>query len=504
MEPFAEYEEYDAVGLAELVAAGDVHPRALVEAAIIRIEERNPAINAVIRTHFQAARSLADQPVGNGPFAGVPTLIKDLAMQQGERVSFGSVFFREYSSDHTSEVLQRIQATGLIALGRTSTPEFGLLPTTEPYLHAPTNNPWNVEHSPGGSSGGAAAAVAARIVPLAHGSDGGGSIRIPASACGVFGFKPSRGRVPRLPASPADYLSVDLGLSLSVRDSAALLDAISGPAPGDAYMAPPPSSTFLDATQTDPEGLRIAFTVADFRGERVHPECERAVMRTAGLLEQLGHQVVEERPDIDGPAMTEAFLEVWAGLAAGIFHLILEEADKRMVGRLLRRTLGDWWAMRTIAFLDGRKAKQAAFEPFTWSLADQSRHSRPARLDAATTRLQDVSHRLAAFMKRCDVFLTPVLGMPPVRTGEIDQDVAHKLLSEQLTRYVAFTPLANFTGVPAMSVPIHWSGDGLPIGSHFIGRFGDEETLLRLAGQIERAKPWRRRVPDMASARDRE
>ena len=498
MEPFAEYEQHDAVGLGRLVATGAVHPRELIEAAAVRIRDVEPRVNALVSSQLGSAREAANRPPTPGPFTGVPTLIKELTMEDGARVSFGSVFFRDYVADVTPEFRSRIDRAGFIAVGRTNVPEFGLLPTTEPALWGPTRNPWNLEHSAGGSSGGAAAAVAAGIVPLAHGSDGGGSIRIPASTCGVFGLKPSRGRNPRRPAATPDYLSVELALTRSVRDSAVLLDAVAGPVPGDQYWAPPPPMSFAEAAATDPEPLTVAFSLEDSRGNSVHPDCARAVVDTAHLLEDLGHNVEEAALQIDGDQMAEAFVQVWASLASGAFQIILDAATEYRVVRTLRTRIGDWRTMKLIARLDQRKTGISPFEPFTWALANRARHRTPAELDLARRNLQQIAHRTGAFLETYDAFLTPVLGAPPMRLGEIDQTKPWDELIEQLYRYVAFTPLANFSGMPAMSVPLHWNEQGLPIGSHFLGRFGDETTLYRLAGQLERARSWWDRRPAIA------
>ncbi len=494
-EPFVAYEDHDAVGMGELVAAGEVQPAELVEATIERIERTNPDINAVVATDYDAARSLATNQPPAGPFGGVPILIKDLMAVAGDNATFGSVFFRDFVPEFTSEVMQRIRRAGFIPVGRTNSPEFGLLPTTEPTLHGSTRNPWDLTRSPGGSSGGAAAAVAAGIVPLAQGSDGGGSIRIPASACGLFGLKPSRGRNPRVPAASSDYLAVDLGLSRSVRDSATLLDVIHGAEPGSEYWAPPPPAPFAAALDVDPKPLTIAYSTRDYRGLPVHADCEEAVLSTARLLEELGHRVVEDAPPLDGSVMAEAFMEVWASLAAGVFQLILDEADDHRLVRLMRRVFGDWWTIKIIARLDRRRSGLDAFEPFTWALANLSRKRSQAHLDRAKTALQGISHQMGVFLEQYDVALSPVLGTPPVQLGQIDQSRDWDELIEELLIYVAFTPLANFTGLPAMSVPLHWNDSGLPIGSHFLGRFGDEFGLLRLAGQLERARPWFDRRP---------
>ena len=492
---FAEYADYDAIGLAGLVERGEVTASELVEAAIEAVEQLNPQLNAVIANHYDRARQLAAQGGKPGPFRGVPILIKDLALVEGDVATFGSAFFRDFRPDVTSEYIRRVLAAGFIPIGRTNSSEFGLLPTTEPVLHGPTKNPWNVEHSSGGSSGGAAAAVAAGIVPMAHASDGGGSIRIPAAACGVFGLKPSRGRMPRYPASAADYVSTDLAVSRSVRDSAALLDLTHGEVAGGAYHVPPPGESFRTTVESDPTPLRIAFSTQDFRGRQVDFDCAAAVESVATILEESGNEVVEALPDVDGQSLAEAFLAVWESLAEHIFTLILAEASQRRAGRILRRSLGDWRAMKLIARLDKRKSGMAAFEPFTWQLADHSRHRTAAGLEAAKVHLQQVSYQLAQFLTEHDLLLTPVLGRAPVRLGEIDQEAKWDDIVEQLFDYVAFTPVANFSGMPAMSVPTHWTDDGLPIGTQFMGRSGSEETLLALAGQLERAVQWSQRRP---------
>ena len=496
MEPFSDYDRHDAVGLAHLVRAGDVHPGELVAAATRRIEDVNPAINAVIWERIEGAFVDADSVDIDAPFAGVPILIKDLVVEEGKPATFGSVFFRNYIGDTTSEYRKRIAAAGFIELGRTNTPEFGLLPTTEPTLYGPTRNPWDLTRSPGGSSGGAAAAVASGILPLAQGSDGGGSIRIPASATGLFGLKPSRGRNPRKPGTSIDSLSVEHGLTRTVRDSAAFLDAVHGPLPGDSYWAPGPSGTFFDAAHTDPGRLKIAFSVRDFRGDRVHPECEAAVVATARLLEDLGHDVVETEPDVDGQVLADAFMEMWAALAATGFGLVLDAVSemKPAVARA-RRLAGDRAAIRLIAKFDERESGKPAFEPFTYALAARSGKRTQVDLLAAETTLQGISHEIGDFLTRYDMFLTPVLGEPPVPLGRIDQDLPWDAFVDMIFRYVAFTPVANFSGFPAMSVPLHWTPEGLPVGSHFLGRFGDEETLFSLAGQLEQARPWKDRIP---------
>ncbi len=495
-----DYETHDATSLAKLVRRREVTPTELAEAAISRIDRLNPALNAVVSTRFEAARREARRWEGDGPFGGVPFLVKDLTPEQGEPLTLGSVFFRNYRADVTPEVVRRFRAAGLISLGRTNTPEFGLLPTTEPVLHGPTRNPWSLDHSPGGSSGGAAAAVAAGIVPMAHASDGGGSIRIPASACGLFGFKPSRGRVPQYPPAAADFVSTSLCVSRSVRDSARLLDAVAGHLPGARFTPPTPPDAYADSAVTDPPRLRVAFTVEDFTGEPVHPDCAAAVSNTVFLLEELGHDIEEARPALDGEGITEAFLTWWKSMPQAGFLQILDVVDQRRAGRAMRRLLGDVRTMKAIARIDRRRAGRDPFEPFTWQLVQRALELTPGALLQATIALQAASYALGEFLTGYDVLLTPTLGSPPKRLGEIDQTQPFEELEEELSRYVPFTPIANFSGAPAMSVPLAWNDDALPIGSHFIGRYGDEATLFSLAGQLERAHPWfHRRPPEPAT-----
>ncbi|NNC91954.1 MAG: amidase, partial [Acidimicrobiia bacterium] len=387
---------------------------------------------------------------------------------------------------------------GFIPLGRTTSPEFGLLPTTESTLFGATRNPWSLEHSTGGSSGGAAAAVAARIVPMAHASDGGGSIRIPAANCGVFGMKISRGLNPQAPSPNLEGLGVNHCVSISVRDSAALLDATRGPVPGDPWWAPEPHRPYLSEVGEVPGRLRIAFTTTDFRGIRPHPDNEQAVIDTAGLLERLGHHVEEAKPDIDGDAFAEAFLLLWATIPAGIDRLILDGIADRRGGSVVQRALGGQMTLRMARALEGRRAGMPAFEGFTRSLVKLAEKKSPADVWHARLVLQRQVYRLAEFFSSYDLLLTPVLGSPAVRIGEIDAEGDFDELVDRLYRYVAYTPVANVGGNPAMSVPLHWNRDGLPIGVQFTAPFAADGQLFRLAAQLEEARPWRDKRPPAA------
>ena len=496
----ADYDSLDATAMAAHVAAGELKPVELLDEAITRIERANPKVNAVIWRDFEGARDRALGELPDGLFTGVPYLLKDLSLEAGAVCTFGSVFFRDFVPQISSAAIERMLASGLVSLGRTNSPEFGLLPTTEPVLHGATTNPWNLAHSAGGSSGGAAAAVAAGMLPMAHATDGGGSIRIPASANGLFGLKPTRGRTPRFPPVASDYISVDLCVSRSVRDTARMLDVISGALPGAMYWAPPPDVPFREAMNGDPGSLRIAFTTSDLRGRAAHPECVHAVQATARLLESMGHIVVEDAPQLDADKLSEAFQVLWSAATAGSFELILEAISSKRSGRAARRTLGDWRTMKVLAKLDERKSGLEAFEPFTWELVAHARAHSAVDLMIALDTLQFFSHEISQFTAEYDLVLWPVLATPPAGIGWIDQSRGIETMWEQLERYVPYTPIANFTGRPAMSVPLHWSADGLPVGVQFMADFGEEAKLLQLARQLELAQPWWDRISPVAQA----
>jgi len=464
----------DATAQADLVRSREVQPRELVEAAIRRIERLNPTLNAVVTPMFDDALERASGPLPDGPFTGVPFVLKDLTAQQaGVRYTEGSAFLADNVSTHDQELVVRQRRAGLVVVGKTNAPEFGILPTTEPRLFGPTRNPWATGHTSGGSSGGTAAAVASGMVPMGHGNDGGGSIRIPASCCGLFGLKPTRARNPMGPATGDTLggLACEHALTRSVRDSAALLDATHGPDAGDPYWAPPVARPFIEEVGADPGRLRIAVTTAAATGVPVHDDCVRAVRETAALCEELGHEVFDfAADDVDGSALSDAFLTLYvAGVTASIAG----------------------WAQAT-----GRTATEADFEPLTWAMREMGATRSPADYLLATGYLQRFSRQVARWYDGFDVWLTPVLAEPPLPLGTFDAPPDQPLLPLlRAGAWVPFTPIANITGQPAMSVPLHWNDAGLPIGSHFVGRFGDEATLLRLAAQLERARPWADRRP---------
>jgi amidase len=476
MAHLAELSGLDATALADLVRSRSVSPLELVEATIARIEQINPSLNAIVTPMYDEARAIAAQPV-SGPFAGVPFLLKDLlASYAGVRLTGGSRFLKDFVAPSDTELVARFRRAGLIVVAKTNTPEFGLLPTTEPELFGPTRNPWDVTRTPGGSSGGSAAAVAAGIVPMAHANDGGGSIRIPASCCGVFGFKPTRARVPLSPhcGDVMSGLVIEHAVTQSVRDSARLLDAIAGPDIGDPYSAPPLSGALADQIGADPGRLHIAFTAAAPTGGPVHPDCVAAVQDAAALCAELGHEVTEAAPTLDGERLVHSFTAVWAA--------------------------GTAWTIDSIAQTTGLKPTPEQFERFTWHLAERGRRITASEYLLAVQALQLVGREIARFQQTYDVWLTPTLAEPPLALGTLATAVDDPMPTlMRATAFVPFTPLCNASGQPAMSVPLFWNEAGVPIGTHFVGRFGDEATLFRLAAQLEASRPWAHRRPPIGT-----
>ena len=457
----------DATAQAELVRNKEVKPIELVEAAISRIEELNPTLNAVVTPMYELARAAAGGQLPDGPFTGVPFLLKDiLAAYAGVRLTLGSKLLQNFVPDHDSELVVRLKQAGLIIVGRTNAPEFGLLPTTEPLLFGPCRNPWDTDRTTGGSSGGAAAAVAAGMVPMAHGNDGGGSIRIPASCCGIFGLKPTRARNPLGPdfGDVMSGLVVEHALTRSVRDSAALLDATAGPDVGDPYWAPPPERPYLQEVGADPGRLRIAFTTKAVTGVAVHADCVQAVEDAAKLCADLGHAIEEKSLPLNAEMLVDAFSVLWA---AGTGSTI--------------KALG---------------ATRDQVEPLTWAHQEMSVHYSAADYILAMQTLQGISREVARFFQDYDVLLTPTLAEPPLPLGSFNSPPDNPLQGfYRSAEFACFTPVCNMTGQPGMSVPLFWNADNLPVGTHFIGRFGDEATLFRLAAQLEEARPWAERRP---------
>jgi len=478
MSGFKEYERYDGLGLAELVRRREVAPRELLEAALARIERIDPKIRAVCGLAVEPAQRAIAHGLPQGPFTGVPFLLKDItAAAQGLPMSCGSRFFQGVGGDHDTELVARYRRAGLVIFGRTATPELAISPSTEAVVYGPpTRNPWNLEYSAGGSSGGAGAAVAAGIVPLAHGSDGGGSIRIPAGCNGLFGLKPTRARLPAGPDAGEGWggLLCEHVLTRSVRDSAAALDATHGADLGAYYAAPAVSRPYLEEIETPPARLRIAYTAKLFTSEPVHPDCASAVASSARLCADLGHEVIEAAPS--GFDWEEVLRNVVTIMASGT-ALAVRSRSREL----------------------GRAPREDELEPATRGAVRLAEGIRGPDYLLALAGVHALARVVARFFEHHDVLLTPVLAQPTAPLGRwamSNPDFAdYRLGPNGLKNYVAFTPLANATGQPAMAVPLHWSADGLPIGSHFVGRFGDEATLLKLARQLEQARPWCDRRP---------
>jgi amidase len=469
----------DATAQAALVARGEATPLELVDAAIERIEAVNPQLNAVITPLFDSARAEAASPdLPDGPFRGVPFLLKDLACHSaGHPFHEGMAFLKErgWVEPADTELAARFRAAGLIVTGKTNTPEMGILPTTEPLAYGATRNPWDLTRSTGGSSGGSAAAVAAGLVPVAHANDGGGSIRIPASECGLVGLKPTRGRVSLGPVfgDVMGGLTCEHVVTRSVRDTAAVLDAIHGMAPGDPFTAPEPLRPYLEEVGAAPGSLRIGvMTAAPLGQSAVHADCVTAVEGAAKLLEALGHRVEVSHPAaLDDPDYTGHFITNWAAGAAWNI---------------------DYWTRRT-----GVEVTEVDVEPLSWALAELGRSSTAAEWLWAREWLQANAREVAAWWTGgFDLLLTPTIAEPPPPLGTFDSppdNPLHGLF--RAAEVVPFTPPFNVTGQPAISLPLHWSDDGLPIGVQLVAAFGREDVLLRVAAQLEEAQPWAARRP---------
>jgi amidase len=480
MSNFEEILYMDATAQAALIRHKEIKPLELVEAAIERVEKVNPDLNLVITTLFDQARTAAAGKIPDGPFAGVPFLMKDIgAFLAGAPMSMGTALLKGFVPDHDSELTRRIKKAGLIIIGKTNTPEFGLMPTTEPRLFGPSRNPWDRDKTTGGSSGGSAAAVASGIVPMAHANDGGGSIRIPASCCGVFGLKPTRARNPLGP----DFGDIISGLVCehavcrSVRDSARLLDATSGPDMGDPYFAPSPARPFIEEVGADPGRLKIAHSTQALTGGAIHEDCLAAVNDAASLCEDLGHEIVEA--DLSGSGDPDAFMHA--------FNVLWYSGCASTI--------------KTIAKMGGITPQADYFEPLTWAIYEIGREFSASDYLRAVQTIQRASRDVCRFFVDYDVLLTPVLAEPPVSIGTFDAPESNPMQAwERVVAFTPFTATFNATGQPAMSVPLYWNGDNLPVGAHFAGRFGDEATLFRLAAQLEEARPWTTRRPPISQA----
>jgi amidase len=463
--------------LAALVRGGEVSARELVEVSLERIEALQPDLNAFVHVDAERALATADavEAGDERPFAGVPIAVKDTAAVAGMPYTLGSDAFGDFVPGHDAFVVRRLREAGFVIVGKTNLPEFGILPVTEPRRFGPTRNPWDTERTPGGSSGGAAAAVAAGMVPLAHGSDGGGSIRIPAACCGLVGLKPSRGRISRGPDQGDDFLVQDGVLTHTVAETAALLDVLAGYEPGDATWAPPPAEPFAAAAAREPGRLRIGWTTTAAIDAPLDPLCERAVSDAAELLASLGHEVEEIQAPWAGQSLLEVFTLVFGTpIAMGLFFGTQ---------------------------VSGREPAEELVEPLSWTIWKGVRERNALDYLLARTQLGAFSRSIVALWSDHDVVMTPALAQRPVRIGEIDACSAEPW--EDFRRSGQFTPytaIFNVTGQPAISLPLFHREDGLPLAVQLAGKPAGEGELLALAAQLEAARPWAERRPEQAPA----
>ncbi|MDP6563434.1 MAG: amidase [Alphaproteobacteria bacterium] len=472
MSTFAEYEDYDGLGLAELVKSGQVSAEEVLDAAIERVEVRNGAVNAVVQKLYDHARQAIAAGLPDGPFKGVPYLLKDLGSSlAGVRTTRGSRFFADLPAPDVDSVhVGRLKRAGLVIHGRSNTCELGLSLTCEPQLHGPSHNPWDLTRTPSGSSGGAAAAVGARMLPIAHASDGFGSIRAPAASCGLVGLRPTRARNTMAPyfGEGMGGLSIEHAVSLTVRDNAALLDATAGPAPGDPYIAPPPARPYLDETTTDPGRLRIAFTTKPPNGVPIEMDQLRVLQESASLCAELGHQVSESDPAIDGEAIIPTFRTISA--------------------------VNTLWGLQ--GHPEGREPAPGEVETVVRNTAELAKGINAADYMRAVHASHRVGRQMAAFHQDYDLLLTPGLGTLPPKLGWLDMMMED--LDEYWRRVFGFSPFTvwfNLTGQPAMMLPLGETAEGFPIAVQVVARYGDEATLFRLAAQLEAARPWFARRP---------
>jgi amidase len=484
------FKELDGLGLAQLVKKKEVHPRELIDAAIQRAEGVNPQLNAVINKMYESARQEGEKVGHGGTFAGVPMLLKDITQEiKGEPITSGSRALKNYRASSDSEFVKRLRKTGAIFIGQSNVPELALMGITEPEYYGPTRNPWNLAYTPGGSSGGSAAAVAAGVIPIAGANDGGGSIRIPASYCGLFGLKPTRGRMPVGPCAGRHWqgASVDHVLTRSVRDSAAMLDELSGYEKGAAFYAPPFSGSYLEEAGRPLGGpKRFGFCVKSPLGTEVHSDCIEAVMKTVKLLEEMGHEVEEVEVPVDGKKIASSYFTLYFGEVAA--------------------------AMASLEEVLGRKAKFGDVEHATWVLGLLGNATSAGEFVLAMREWDKAAFSMEAFHETYDFYLTPATAFPPAKIGELDPGAGEKWamklagltgagnllkkagivdqMAEKGLMRTPFTQMSNLTGQPAMSVPLHMTKEGLPCGVQFVAARGREDLLLRLAGELEQTDAW--------------
>ena len=464
MKHFDELLEVDALGQKELLDRKEITATELTDFYIKRIEQYNPTLNAVIHTMFDEAREQAkDVDLSASPVAGLPFLIKDLNAIKGQPNANGSMLHKDMIAQENDEIVNRYEKAGLVFLGKTNTPEFGFLPTTEPTLFGPTHNPWDLERSPGGSSGGSAAAIAAGLIPFAHGNDGGGSIRIPASATGLFGLKPSRGRLPYPPY--INHFPVNHALSRSVRDSAALFDVLNGGVSNSLYPAFQKRTDFAEKSQQSPGKLKIAVTY-DVNGKvNLGADIRKNLDQSVQLMKDLGHEVVETVPNYDYDGLAHAFINIWL-----------------TTGSVMIKHMGE---------LVGKEVTRENVEPLSYEIMKYGQSITAAEYEEARVFAAIQSQQIMSLFDEFDVWMTPTMNQLPKKTGEEKNvDEAYGPMLDNMVDYNPIMPIANATGQPAMSIPTYWTSGGLPIGTHFFGRLGDEELLFQLAHQIENEQPW--------------
>ena len=467
-----------AVELAEMVRAGEVSARELVQESLERIEELNPALNAFVEVDAERALTAADRIAAaiERPFAGVPVAIKNNRPVAGMRLTYGCSLMSGYVCDYDHNVTRRLREAGFVIVGTTTLPEYGILPVTEARLFGPTRNPWDLGRTPGGSSGGAAAAVAAGMVPVAHGNDGGGSIRIPAACCGLVGLKPSRGRISAAPELGDSSLGIDGMLTRTVADTAAILDVLAGYEPGDATWAPAPSEPFAQAARRDPGRLRIATTkLPPVAGAQLDPVCAGATDTAAELLRSLGHEVVE----IDPPWLQDGLSE--------LFGVVFSSQIALSIGYS--------------GHVAGRVPTAEDMEPMSWAILSMIGKLGTLEAQTAVVRLQAYARRLVAWLSQYDALLTPALAERPLPLGTLDTAAEDPMST--FTRsglFTPFTPVFNASGQPGISLPLYEGEDGLPLGVQIVGAPAGEERLLALAAQLEEAQPWAARRPPVGQS----
>jgi amidase len=476
--PASELMFRSATELAAMVRAGEISSRELVELSLERIEELNPELNAFVEIDAERALATAEAiaPGDERPFAGVPTAIKNNRPVKGMRLTYGCSLMSDYVSDYDHNVTRRLKDAGFVIVGTTTLPEYGILPVSEARLFGPTRNPWDLERTPGGSSGGAAAAVASGMLPVAHGNDGGGSVRIPAACCGLVGLKPSRGRISPAPELGDSSLGIDGMLTRTVADTAALLDVLAGYEPGDATWAPEPSEQFAQSAAVEPRSLRIGSTVLPpIPGTPVDPLCSRAVEDAAELLRSLGHEVEEVDPPWQEPGLQELFGAVFSN------HIALSIAYSGMVA--------------------GRTPTAEDMEPMSWAIFSMIGKLNAIEGMAAAVQLQAFARRLVSFLLPYDALLTPALAERPLPLGTLDTAAPDPMATFSRSGvFTPFTPIFNSSGQPGISIPLFEGEDGLPLAVQLVGRPAGEGALLALAAQLEAARPWAERRPALAGA----